>query len=143
MKDPLRSLRWVLWMMLLGGLAAGQQRGPVAQWKFDQSGGASSRDSIAGVDDVVSGYFEFAGGVSGNALRFDGYTTGVTRLAKQVSPMGTAISVAAWLAPNTYPWNWVPVVDYQDEQQGGYFFGIDAEGHVGMSVEMGRSYGKR
>jgi hypothetical protein len=137
MKSLLRSLERLLWVIVLGGLAAAQQSGPVAQWKFDQSSGANTRDAIAGIDDVVSGYSAFAVGVFGNAIRFDGYTTGVTRLAKQVPPMGNAISVSAWLAPNTYPWNWVPVVDYQDEQQGGYFFGIDAEGHVGMSVEAG------
>ena len=128
--------RAVFSILLLAGLAAGQQQsGPVARWEFDQSSGAKTRDTISGVEDSVSGYYAYAGGVSGNALRFDGYSTSVTRLAKQIPTMGSAISVAAWVAPNTYPWNWVPVVDYQDEQQGGYFFGIDAEGHVGMSVE--------
>jgi hypothetical protein len=133
----LRMLRAVFSISLLAGLAAGQQNGPAARWEFDQSSGATTRDAISGVKDSVSGYYAYAGGVSGNALRFDGYTTSVTRLAKQVPTIGSAISIAAWVAPNTYPWNWVPVVDYQDEHQGGYFFGIDAEGHVGMSVEAG------
>jgi hypothetical protein len=122
---------------LLTTLAIAQQSAPVAQWKFDQRSGAQTSDAVSGIEDSVAGYFAYTDGVSGSALRFDGYTTTVTRLAKQVPTMGSAISIAAWVAPNTYPWNWVPVVDYQDEQQGGYFFGIDAEGHVGMSVEAG------
>jgi len=126
-----------IFLLLLAGLATGQQSGPVAQWAFDETSGAQTRDTVSGVEDSVTGYFAYSGGVSGSALRFDGYTTSITRLAKQVPTMGTAISIAAWVAPNTYPWNWVPVVDYQDEQQGGYFFGIDAEGHLGMSVEAG------
>src|SRR5580704_6025695 len=76
MKSLLRSLERLLWVIVLGGLAAAQQSGPVAQWKFDQSSGANTRDAIAGIDDVVSGYSAFAVGVFGNAIRFDGYTTG-------------------------------------------------------------------
>ena len=131
------SLSVIISVLLLAGFAAGQASGPVARWNFDQSNGAKTKDSISGAEDNVIGYYAYAPGVSGNALRFDGYTTSVARDAKLVPAMGDAISVTAWVAPNTYPWNWVPVVDYQDEQQGGYFFGIDAEGHVGMSVEAG------
>lgn len=133
----LRRFNMLVSILLLTGLATAQESGPVARWDFDQSSGAKTRDGISGVEDNVTGYYTYAPGVSGNALRFDGYTTSVARTAKQVPKMGAALTVTAWVAPNTYPWNWVPVVDYEDEQQGGYFFGIDAEGHVGMSVEAG------
>jgi hypothetical protein len=137
MNDLLRGISRTLVPLLLAGLAAGQQSTPVAQWQFNQSSGAQTKDIISGLEDSVAGYYAYAPGVSGNALRFDGYTTSVVRSAKQAPKMGAEITVVAWVAPNAYPWNWVPVVDYQDEQQGGYFFGVDAEGHVGMSVEGG------
>jgi hypothetical protein len=124
-------------LLLSGGFAAGQEAKPVARWGFDESNGARTKDVITGIEDSVSGYYSYVPGVTGNALRFDGYTTSVTRSHKNAPPMAEAISVSAWVAANTYPWNWVPVVDFEDEQQGGYFLGIDAEGHVGMSVEAG------
>ena len=131
------NLLTITWVLLIAGFAAAQTNGPVARWDFDQSRGAETRDSISGIGDSVTGYYIYTPGVSGNALRFDGYTTSVGRDSKRAPAMGDALTVTAWVAPNTYPWNWVPVVDYEDEQQGGYFFGIDAEGHVGMSVEAG------
>ena len=82
-------LRAVFPILLLAGLAVGQQNGPVARWEFDQSSGAKTRDPISGVEDSVSGYYAYARSVSGSALQFDGYTTGVTRLAKQVPAMGS------------------------------------------------------
>ena len=45
-------------------------------------------------------------------------------------------AVEAWVALNTYPWNWVPVVDQEDQQQAGYFLGIDAFGHVGLEAAI-------
>ena len=40
------------------------------------------------------------------------------------------------MAVNTYPWNWVPIVEHRREEQGGYFFGLDSFGHVGMKVAV-------
>jgi hypothetical protein len=123
--------------MLSVSPARAQEEGPVARWSFDQPNNSTTRDSVSGTEDQVEGYLLYAPGVTGNALRFDGYTTSVRREAKLAPKMGNALSVSTWVAPNTYPWNWVPVVDYEDEHQGGYFLGIDAEGHIGISVEAG------
>ena len=131
------ALRMSLLILFFASLVSAQQAGPVATWDFDENSGATTRESIGKVDDSLGGYFTYAPGVTGSALRFDGYTTSVTRNAKQAPPMGSAIGVSAWVAPSTYPWNWVPIVDFQDQQQGGYYFGVDAEGHIGMSVEAG------
>ena len=35
-----------------------------------------------------------------------------------------------------YPWNWIPVVDQEKDQQAGYFFGVDAMGHVSLQVDL-------
>ena len=47
-----------------------------------------------------------------------------------------AFSVEAWVALNTLPWNWVPIIDHEQFQQVGYSFGIDAFGHVGLQVSV-------
>ncbi len=64
----LRMLRAVFPILLLAGLAVGQQNGPVARWEFDQSSGAKTRDPISGVEDSVSGSCAYARSVSGSAL---------------------------------------------------------------------------
>jgi hypothetical protein len=48
--------------------------------------------------------------------------------------------VEAWVALDTYPWNWVPLVDQEEYQQNGYFFGIDAFGHLGLQVAIDRKW---
>lgn len=71
-------------------------------------------------------------------MRFDGYTTAVIRDAKKAPKLKDAFTVEAWIALNTYPWNLAPVVDHEMDQQVGYFFGIDALGHVGLQVAVDR-----
>jgi hypothetical protein len=125
------------WFFLCAISSFAQQSGLVARWNFDDIQQDKTREAVSGKDDAVNGYFSLDSGVNGKALRFDGYTTSVVRAYKAAPKLGSTVSVTAWIAPSTYPWNWVPVVDFQDEQQGGYFFGVDAEGHVGMSVDAG------
>jgi concanavalin A-like lectin/glucanase superfamily protein len=48
----------------------------------------------------------------------------------------TAFSVAAWIAVDNYPWNWAPVVDYSLDQQSGFYFGVDAFGHLGLQASV-------
>ena len=89
-------------------------------------------------------------GVDGNGLRFDGYTTAVVRLAKParisatkgdsaaetIPQLGAAFTLSAWVALDAYPWNWVPLIDHERDEQAGYSFGIDALGHVGLRLAV-------
>jgi hypothetical protein len=115
-----------------------QGEGVVAKWSFDETAGRLTRDSVSGTEDKVEGFIKYVPGVSGSGLRFDGYTTSVTREAKKAPKLHEAFSVEAWIALNTYPWNLAPVVDQEMDQQVGYFFGIDALGHVVLQVAMDR-----
>ena len=113
-----------------------QAQGPVARWSFDAATGAVVRDTLSGTDDKVGGFYKYVPGVSGNALRFDGYTTSVVRKAEKAPKLHGSFSVEAWIALDTYPWNWVPIVDQEEDRQTGYFFGVDAFGHVGLQVAV-------
>jgi hypothetical protein len=111
-----------------------QSPSPVANWAFDSGCGPTVREAVSGADDKVGGFFKCVPGVSGNGARFDGYTTSVTRSAAMAPKLRGPFTLDAWVALDTYPWNWVPIVDQELDFQTGYFFGIDAFGHVGLQV---------
>jgi hypothetical protein len=96
------------------------------------------------------GFNERVAGVAGNGLRFDGYTTAVVRSAKparisatkgdstgeSVPQLRAAFTLSAWVALDAYPWNWVPLIDHERDEQSGYSFGVDAFGHVGLRLAV-------
>lgn len=123
-------------LMTISNPALAQDAGPVARWSFDNVTGPVARDSVAGIDDKVGGFYKSVPGVSGNGLRFDGYTTSVVRKADAAPKIHGSFSVEAWIALDTYPWNWLPVVDQEEDHQTGYFFGLDAFGHVSLQVSV-------
>ncbi|HSS97894.1 MAG TPA: hypothetical protein VLK33_12730, partial [Terriglobales bacterium] len=85
-----------------------QSEGLVGRWSFDEKDGSVARDSVKGADDKISGFFKHVDGLSGQALRFDGETTSITRAAHDAPQISDALTVEAWVAVSTYPWNWVP-----------------------------------
>jgi len=128
-------------VLLTCGMGAGvlhaQERSLIARWSFQQDQGGTVRDSMHGADGKIDGFYRYVRGATGDALRFDGYTTSVTIPAKKAPSVGASgFTVDALVALNTYPWNWVPVVDQEREQQEGFSFGIDAFGHVGLEASI-------
>jgi hypothetical protein len=75
-------------------------------------------------------------GVSGNALKFDGFTTAIHRPTWQEPARTGEITVEAWIALHSYPWNWVAIADQETDHGDGYYFGIDAEGRLGLQVSV-------
>ena len=126
---------WAM-LMLAPGRALTQDHGLVARWSFNEEKCGATRESVSGVADKVEGYCKYVPGVSGDGLRFDGYTTSVVHRADATPRLSDAFTIEAWVALNTYPWNWASVVDHQDDRQVGYFLGIDAYGHLGLQVAV-------
>ena len=127
--------------LLFSSYSAAQSQGLAAQWSFDEKDGAVARDSVRGADDNVSGHFKHVSGVTGEGLRFDGETTGITRAAQDSPQITNALTVEAWIAVSTYPWNWVPIIDQsrgEEQRRGeiGYSVGVDAFGHLGLQVSV-------
>jgi hypothetical protein len=120
------SIGIVILSSMLAQAQARTDSGPVAWWQFDEQ----------------SGNFEYVEGVTGKAIKFDGYTTRVTRKADEVAKLTDAFTIEAWVALQTYPWNWTAIVDQQRPAgKTNIFFGIDAYGHVGLKLNLdGRSY---
>lgn len=130
-----------MFALLLGGTilpssTSGQSQGLVSRWSFDESTGATTRDSVSGTADQIEGYVKRVPGVSGNGLRFDGISTHVVRKGKDAPIVRDGVTVEAWAAIDQYPWNWVPIAEQVVDQQAGYFFGVDAFGHIGFQAAV-------
>jgi len=79
----------------------------------------------------------FKKGVSGTALAFDGYYTGVSLPSASLVPSDSkSLTIEAWLALDAYPYNEAPVV-HQSKSFGeeGFFLGIDPFGCVIFRVD--------
>jgi len=108
----------------------------VGWWRFDEDRGDAAFDVAVGTMDKIGGNFKYVEGVRGKALRFDGYTTFVTRKAENAPRLADAFTIEAWVALQTYPWNWTAIVERENDHRAGYFFGVDAEGHIGLQLTI-------
>jgi len=129
-----RVVTGFLFVLLVYSTAVALQQGPVAWWSFDEQTARVSLDSAAKLADEIHGNYSYVKGVSGNCLKFDGYTTRIVRSAARVPDVGDGLTIEAWVAPQVYPWNWTAIVSHEQQHTSGYFFGIDADGYVGLGV---------
>lgn len=123
-------------LLILPMCSVAQSEGLVASWSFPKTSDAVTPEQITKDNCDVGGYYKYVQGVVGTGLRFDGYTTSVKCKVQDAPMLSKAFSVQAWVALNTYPWNWVPVVDQDSASIAGYFFGIDAHGHLSLQAEI-------
>lgn len=106
--------------------------GLIAWWKFDEVGKAF--DHVAQIEDSIDGNVEYVEGIAGNCLKTDGYTSFITKKATNAPAISDSFTVSAWVALQTYPWNWTAIVDQSAEQKTGFFFGINDEGNLGLHL---------
>jgi len=108
---------------------------PVAWWKFDEAQGNTTRESIGNYNCTIEGHKSlWKKGVSGTALKFDGYFTKIALPAGSAPSISNAITLEAWVAIAAYPWNCLPIVQQGDNE--GYFLGIDAYGYSSFKVKV-------
>jgi hypothetical protein len=125
----------VLFGLCSGALAA--QTAPDLHFAFSSSQGSRPLSDAAGPTATLAGFWSYVPGVTGDAVRFDGYTTRLTIAATHSQIAGPdGFTVEAWVALNTLPWNWVPIVDQELNRQKGFFFGIDAFGHFALAASI-------
>ena len=126
----------VIIAVMFSQAASPQNRGLVAWWKFDEGSGRSVTDSASGERDEILNNFQWVRGVSGEALRFDGFTTAVSRSPQNVPQLSGHFGIEAWVALQSYPWNWVAIVDQESHHSAGYYFGIDSQGRLGLQLRV-------
>ena len=117
----------------------------MGQWTFDEITNSAVVEMVTGKLDALTGNYRVVTGVSGKAIKFDGYTTVVTRKAADAPKPAGAFSVSAWIALAAYPWNWCPIVSHQEEN-GGYSFEIGPDGEMAnlrdVRIELAGAQGR-
>ena len=86
--------------------------------------------------DKLHGYYDYIDGISGLCLRFDGQTTSVVRRSADAPILNHSFTLEAWVAPQTYAWDWSAIINQEKGHQAGWFFGIDVAGHVGLHLAL-------
>ena len=115
---------------------------PIRQWTFDEGLEPLEEnmiiDEIAETEGIIHGLMTvFKKGVSGTALAFDGYYSGVIEgwVENEVKHPKNALTIAAWLALDVYPYNIAPIFHHSKNfGQKGYYLGVDAYGHPVLTV---------
>src|ERR1035437_4204438 len=112
-----------------------QDNGLLSHWSFNEAGGTATVEDVHKTEDTIQGNFSFVDGVRGKGLKFDGFTTRITRDSLvngrwNAPEIKDAVTFEAWIAPQAYPWNWSAIVEQRDR----YFFGLDETGHIGLRV---------
>ena len=145
----------VMPVVLLGAVSAWSADEPVAWWDFEDGQNRVVTDRATDVEDEVLGFFKYVPGVSGDALRFDGYSTAVRRDAENAPALGEFFTFEAWVAIQAYPWGECAIVSQADAEDAtyatkgrdgfppeagpsaGYYFAVDARGRVHLQVSVG------
>ena len=109
---------------------------PVAWWNFNSCRSGIITDIVTDIKDSVRGNFSLVSGISGRALKLDGYTTRVIRKSGRVPGLGNSFTLEAWVAAATYPWNWCPIMSCERNKEAGYYFGIGPQGQAGVFASV-------
>ena len=108
----LRSLQWSFCLIVVAThMLVAEDRGLVAYWPFDSATGATTKRADKQVDDKILGNFTFVSGARGNGIKFDGFTTRITRDSESAPAVEGAATFETWIAPQAYPWNWSAIVE--------------------------------
>ncbi|WP_299550608.1 LamG domain-containing protein [Seonamhaeicola sp.] len=128
-------------MAILGIQLHGQTDAPLlGYWNFDAVADDAIMDHASAVSDSITGYYRLVEGVQGKALKCDGFTTAIQREAETAPVITGPFTIEAWVAPQAYPWNWCAIYNQEYKKHRGIFFGIDAEGRVGLHAAIARQW---
>ncbi len=122
----------LLLIFILCSTSASAGKEPAMWWRFEREKGPATTEETGKIKDKITGNFKYVGGVSGNGLRFDGFTTSIVRDAEKMPKLKDAFTIEAWVALGAYPWNWCPIVSQSEDGKSGYYFGIDSQGYFGL-----------
>jgi len=111
------------------------ERGVAAWWRFDEGEGTETRDELTGAADAVA-FARWTRGVEGTALRFNGYSSYVSRAAALAPRFRDGFSVEAWVKLLGEPDGWCAIVN-QHNYPLGYYFGLDGAGDFGLHLGAG------
>jgi hypothetical protein len=107
-----------------------------AYWSFDEGLVGYSeftKENISNIDCPISGHKSYwKKGVSGSALQFDGYYSGIKYPVEYSPKIAVEFTIEAWIAMAVHPFGWVPIIQQSHWKTNGYYLGINAGGQVGF-----------
>jgi hypothetical protein len=143
-----KAVLLILCGLLSWSSAAHCQGDPVLHWSFDDSKPldwsygdppprASTMERMTNTPYRIRGLGKYVPGVSGSALKFDGFSSSV-----QGNPFEgdgdfefpTRLTIEAWVALGAYPWNWAPIIQVGKYEITGFYFGVDSRGRLGFHM---------
>jgi hypothetical protein len=131
------TFRYAMLILLLAPLAALPAAAPpVVCWTFDEARDTGAVQQARERLDSLLGAIECVPGVRGSGLKFDGFTSRLVRVAKDLPQFGPALTVEAWIAPQEYSWAWTGSVDHDQDARAGFFLGINHLGQVGFYASV-------
>lgn len=101
-------------------------------WKLEETGDAAL-ESVSGKADAIAsrtGHAIWVGSGRDRALRLDGYSVWIHRGQQTVLLRGQALSIAAWLALESYPVDEAAIVQLGNQPDAEFRFSIDKWGYV-------------
>ncbi len=100
---------------------------PVKYWSFDTQ------------PENIEGKYRMVSGVSGQALKLDGFTSVIREKPEVLSDLSSSFTIGAWIAMAAYPWNWCPVITQMKEETGGFSFEIGPRGELALKMHVAKN----
>ncbi len=113
---------------------------PVIKWDFETIKNRGVIEASTNITDTIEGNFEWVEGVTGKALRLDGFTTRVIRKAEDIVKPGAAFTIEAWVSLAEYPLNWCPVITTESDEVKGYRIMIGPYGQVSFQTAINEQW---
>ncbi|MDX1679933.1 MAG: LamG-like jellyroll fold domain-containing protein [Akkermansiaceae bacterium] len=113
---------------------------PVAWWGFNETQDGKALDSVGKVMDTIEGNYTPVDGLHGGAIRFDSFTTEITRPAEQVPELSGGFAVESQVAFAAYPWNWCALITQRIDRESGFSVDIGTNGELRLQVMIGDSW---
>ncbi|MBT3244632.1 MAG: LamG domain-containing protein [Bacteroidetes bacterium] len=114
-------------IFVFGLMLFAQNIHPVMNWDFDD------------VPDSIEGNYRMVPGITGSALKLDGFTTVINHPAGKNGELNSSFTIETWIALAAYPWNWCPVITQMEAESSGYSFEIGPHGEIGLKMNVGRN----
>ena len=118
---------------------AENRENPVLCWKLEESGD-TALESVSGKADAIAsrtGHAIWVGGGRDRALRLDGYSVWVQHGQQKLPLRGQTLSIAAWLALESYPVDEAAIVQLGSQPDAEFRFSIDKWGFPQLVVRSG------
>ena len=114
-----------------------QDANPVASWSFDEPIEQEILDQTANQRDHLDGRYTVVDGIRGKAIRFDSFTTEITRAAAKAPALSGGFAIESHVAFGAYPWNWCALITQRDEEAAGFSVDIGPRGELRLQLKVG------